>query len=277
MNKNKEMIIYRSEIEHNISPPKINYEIAKKLNIIKYSNELVIYNAKMKLLSQINGQKVPDDKSTQWNFDLNLEFIIRKEKDEERKLYHKINEKEKDVKNAENNYQHKSIISSNYTPTFLTNLKNTEKTNFTELIKDKLRIINLSNVKKSIIKDEENEINKYIENHKFPYKNKIKNSMKIFMNQRGINKTEEKLNFKTIIDSENKTNLNKKSIFKERKITETKSLKLIPFTKSEFNDVRFLYCKNEFNEHINEMENPLKLIMGRSTKRYRLPKLKFNY
>ena len=277
MNKNKEMTIYRSEIEHNISPPKINYEIAKKLNIIKYSNELVIYNAKMKLLSQINGQKVPDDKSTQWNFDLNLEFIIRKEKDEERKLYHKINEKEKDVKNAENNYQHKSIISSNYTPTFLTNLKNTEKTNFTELIKDKLRIINLSNVKKSIIKDEENEINKYIENHKFPYKNKIKNSMKIFMNQRGINKTEEKLNFKTIIDSENKTNLNKKSIFKERKITETKSLKLIPFTKSEFNDVRFLYCKNEFNEHINEMENPLKLIMGRSTKRYRLPKLKFNY
>ena len=156
-------------------------------------------------------------------------------------------------------------------------MKNTEKTNFTELIKDKLRIINLSNVKKSIIKDEENEINKYIENHKFPYKNKIKNSMKIFMNQRGINKTEEKLNFKTIIDSENKTNLNKKSIFKERKITETKSLKLIPFTKSEFNDVRFLYCKNEFNEHINEMENPLKLIMGRSTKRYRLPKLKFNY
>ena len=87
------------------------------------------------------------------------------------------------------------------------------------------------------------------------------------------------MTFRTIDNTKNKTiiNNNNKYNYKERKITMAKSLKIIPFTKNEFNDVRFLHCKNEFNDNISEMENPIKLIMEKNSKRYKLPKLQINY
>jgi hypothetical protein len=55
----------------------------------------------MKLLSQVKGQKVSVDKSSSWNYEINLEYIIRKEKEEQRKLYNKILPKEKEIKISE--------------------------------------------------------------------------------------------------------------------------------------------------------------------------------
>ena len=311
-NTQKEGIIYRCEIEPNLKPPKLNYQFAKKGDIINYSNEIIIYNAKIKLLSQIKGQKVSEDKSSPWNYDVNLEYILRKEKEEQRKLYNKINEREKDIKNSEKSFQHLSLISNNYSPTFLTNLKNGDKKNFGEIIKEKLRVINLSNVKKAIIKNDELQINKYIENHKFPNnkkmltlndtemenkeKNKIKYKIKLKedldkMGQKNLNKiinkkllyksenkTQEKLVFNTIDNLNDNFGVNNKFNLKERKITLTKSSKFIPFKKSEFNDIRFLHCKNEFDEKINEMVNSLQLIIEKNPKIiFKLPKLNTNY
>ena len=307
-NTQKEGIIYRCEIEPNLKPPKLNYQFAKKGDIINYSNEIIIYNAKIKLLSQIKGQKVSEDKSSPWNYDVNLEYILRKEKEEQRKLYNKINEREKDIKNSEKSFQHLSLISNNYSPTFLTNLKNGDKKNFGEIIKEKLRVINLSNVKKAIIKNDELQINKYIENHKFPNnkkmltlndtemenkeKNKIKYKIKLKedldkMSQKNLNKiinkkllykSEEKLVFNTIDNLNDNFGVNNKFNLKERKITLTKSSKFIPFKKSEFNDIRFLHCKNEFDEKINEMVNSLQLIIEKNPKIiFKLPKLNTNY
>ena len=311
-NTQKEGIIYRCEIEPNLKPPKLNYQFAKKGDIINYSNEIIIYNAKIKLLSQIKGQKVSEDKSSPWNYDVNLEYILRKEKEEQRKLYNKINEREKDIKNSEKSFQHLSLISNNYSPTFLTNLKNGDKKNFGEIIKEKLRVINLSNVKKAIIKNDELQINKYIENHKFPNnkkmltlndtemenkeKNKIKYKIKLKedldkMSQKNLNKiinkkllyksenkTQEKLVFNTIDNLNDNFGVNNKFNLKERKITLTKSSKFIPFKKSEFNDIRFLHCKNEFDEKINEMVNSLQLIIEKNPKIiFKLPKLNTNY
>ena len=320
LNKNNnsdenEGIIYRCEIEPNIKPPKLNYEFAKKTDIINYSNEIVIYNAKIKLLNQIKGQKVSEDKSSVWNYDINLEYILRKEKEEQRKLYNKITEKEKDIKNSERNFQHLSLISNNYSPTFLTNLKKEEKKHMNEIIKEKLRTINLSEVKKIIINNEEKSINKYIAKHKFPNKNnnnnliinkeesdikeknkikfkinlkeeykklkeknfnKIINKKKIYL--KGENKTQEKLVFNTIDNSSDIMRYNNnKSSFKNKKINLAKSLKFIPFTKSEFNDVRFYNCKKEFDEKINDLVNPLKLIFDKNPKLLKLPKLNTNY
>ena len=84
-NMPKEGIIYRRDIEEFVKSPKLDFENAKRSNIINYSNDLVIYNAKIKLLSQVKGQKVPDDKSSPWNYDINLEYIQRKEKEDRRK------------------------------------------------------------------------------------------------------------------------------------------------------------------------------------------------
>ena len=315
-NSENEGIIYRCEIEPNIKPPHLIYEYAKKSDIVKYSNEIVIYNAKLKLLSQIKGQKVSEDKSSPWNYDVNLEYILRKEKEEQRKLYNKISIKEKDIKISERSFQHLSLINSNYSPTFLTNLKKGEKNNFNEIIKEKLRTINLSKVKKIIVKNEEKEINKYITNHKFPNKNnnnnltltkeesdiiernkirfktklkeeyeklKEKNLNKIVNRKiylKSDNKTQEKLVYNTI---ENSSDINRynnkinKSGFKDRKSNLAKSLKFLPTTKSDFNDIRFLNCKNEFDEKINEMVNPLKLIFMKNPKLLKLPRLSTNY
>ena len=309
-NKRKNMIIYRCEIE-SIQSPKLNYSIAIKRDIINYSKEIIIYNAKLKLLSQIKGQKVPMDKSSPWNYQINLGYIIRKEKEEQRKLYNQIIPKEKDIKNSENNFQHLSLINENYIPAFLTNLKTEGKLQFNKYIKDKLRVIDLSSVKKDILQAEKDELNKYIEKRKFPNKNKKiltlidtekeqkemnkkkfklklieelnilkeKNNEKILNKRKfnkGINKTEEKLVFNTLDNSPRNCFSNRFNI-KEKKLYINRSSKLIPFPKSDFNDVRFLQCKNEFDEKINEMANPLKLICEKNPKLFKLPKLNTNY
>ena len=310
-----EGIIYRCEIEPNLQSPKLNYQFAKKRDIINYSNEIVIYNAKVKLLSQIKGQKVSEEKSSSWNYDVNLEYILRKEREEQRKLYNKIRENEKDIKNSERSFQHLSLISSNYNPTFLTNLKNGDKKQFNANIKEKLRVINLSNVKKAIVKNEDEEINEYIERRKFPNKNlnqkivtlsdpemdsKEKNKIKIKIKLedelnklkennnnknvnkktllKNVNKTEEKLIFNTIDNSNDKVRYSNIFNLKNRNIKLTRSSKFIPFKKREYNDVRFLYCKNEFEEKINEMVNPIQLIIEKNPKiLFKLPKLNTNY
>ena len=309
-NNQNQMTIYRCEIE-SMQSPKLDYSIAKKRDIINYSKEIIIHNAKLKLLSQVKGQKVSVDKSSPWNYEINLEYIIRKEKEDQRKLYNKIIPREKDIKISENNFQHVSLINKNYSPTFLTNLKTEEKIQFNKYIKEKLRTINLSNVKKDVLNNEKEEINKYIEKYKFPNKNKkilniidtekeqkelnkkkfklkLKEELNIIKEKnlekilnkkkfiKGINKTEEKLVFNTI-DNAQSNNFSNKFNIKERKIYINKSSKLIPFPKSDFNDVRFLQCKNEFDEKINEMANPLKLICERNPKLFKLPKLSTNY
>ena len=310
--KEKEGIIYRSEIEPNLKCPKINYEIAKKRDIIDYSKEIIIYNAKKKLLSQIKGQKLLKDKSSLWNYDINLEYILRKEKEEQKKLYKKISGKQKDIKNSEKNFQHVSLINKNYTPTFLTHLKTEDKNHINDIIKEKLRVIELSNVKKNIDKNEEEEIDKYIQNHKFPNQNKKRLSIsktelenkqnnkikfQLRLNEelnklkeknnnkninrriylKGINKTEEKLVFNTI-DNSSKSNQNIFNIKnKKASLSTTKSSKLMPFPYREFNDMRFVHCKNEFDEKISEMINPIKLIIEKNPRIFRLPKLNTNY
>ena len=108
---------------------------------------------------------------------------------------------------------------------------------------------------------------------------KEKNNEKI-LNQRkftlGTNKTEEKLVFNTINNSQSNYFENKFNI-KEKKMYLNRSSKLIPFPKKEFNDIRFLQCKNEFEEKIHEMDNHLKLIYEKNPKLFRLPKLNTNY
>ena len=164
-----ETIIYRCQIEQNLKMPLLNYENAKRNDIIKYSNDMMEYNAKVKLQSLIMGQKLMEDKSSVWNYNVDYEYIIRKEKEEFRKLYTKIKEKEKDVKNSENNFQHLSIINNNYKPLYLNKLKSKEKIQFSDFIKEKLRIINLSSNKRKIMITEEKEIINYAEKSKYPH------------------------------------------------------------------------------------------------------------
>ena len=275
----KECIIYRCEIEPNLKIPEINYANANRSDIINYSNKILEYNAKVKLQSQIMGQKIMPSKSSPWNFDVDYASIFRKEKEDLKKLFVKIREKEKEVKESENNFQHISIISNSYTPNFLNNLKNKEKLKFNENIKDKLRIIDLSNAKKNILRDEENEINKYIEKHKYPHnllsiqREKLKNNEKKKENKRSID-NKILINKRDLIPPELKSLNTIETTNRSRRIFVNKSLNALP---AEFHDLRFLECKNQFDEKYNEISNPLKLILKKYPKKKRiLPKLTQN-
>ena len=71
----EETIIYRCQIEPNLTIPQINYEKAKRNDIIKYSNDILEYNAKMKLKSQIMGQNIMPDKSSLGTIMLIMEIL----------------------------------------------------------------------------------------------------------------------------------------------------------------------------------------------------------
>jgi len=237
------------------------------------------YNAKVKLQSQIMGQKIMPSKSSPWNFDVDYDSMIRKEKEDLQRLYAKIREKEKEVKESENNFQHISIISNNYTPNFLNNLKNKEKSKFNENIKDKLRIIDLSNAKKNVLREEENEIKKYIEKHKYPHnllsiqRDKIKNNEKKKDNKASLDNKVMVMK-KDLIPPELKSLNTIETTGRSRRIFINKSLNALP---AEFHDIRFLECKNQFDEKFNEISNPLKLILNKYPKKKRLlPKLSQN-
>jgi hypothetical protein len=277
----KECTIYRCEIEPNLKMPEINYANANRNDIIKYSNKILEYNAKVKLQSQIMGQKIMPSKSSPWNFDVDYESIFRKENEELKKLYLKIREKEKEVKESESSFQHISIISNSYTPNFLNNLKNKEKKKFNENIKEKLRIIDLSNAKKNVLREEENEIKKYMEKHRYPHN-------LLTIEREKAKKDDKKKENKASLD--NKILVKKKDLIppelkslntiettnrrSSRRIFVNKSLNSLP---AEFHDIRFLECKNQFDEKYNEISNPLKLILKKYPKKKRiLPKLSQN-
>ena len=280
----KEKIIYRCEIEPNIKMPQINYDNAKRNDIINYSDDILEYNAKIKLQSQINGQNILSDRSSQWNYDVDFSYIIRKEKEEFRKLYVKINGKEKEIKDAEKNFQHISITNKNYTPVYLNKLKSIEKLKFSDYIKERLRIINLSDNKKIMIKKEEKEIIEYTENNKYPHnlsplqksKSNLKYTIKIKeQTNNNIETLKSKSNNKKKIiplDLKSLNTIDKNTHIKRNKrIFYNKSLNAMTPT-NEFNDIRFLECKNQFDEKYNELSTPLRLIAKNYAKR-KLPKL----
>jgi hypothetical protein len=160
-------------------------------------------------------------------------------------------------------------------------LKNKEKIKFNENIKDKLRIIDLSNAKKNVLREEENEIKKYMEKHRYPHN-------LLTIEREKIKKDDKKKENKASLD--NKILVKKKDLIppelkslntiettnrrSSRRIFVNKSLNSLP---AEFHDLRFLECKNQFDEKYNEISNPLKLILKKYPKKKRiLPKLSQN-
>ena len=271
-------IIYRCEIEPNLKIPEIDYENAKRNDIINYSYEILEYNAKMKLISQINEQNVLPSKSSPWNYEADLEYIIKKDKEVFKQLYAKIKGKEKEIKEAEKNFQHISITSSNYTPIYLNKLKNNEKIKFSEYIKEKLRIINLSEAKRKLMKADKKEIQQYMEQHRYPHnlspvqKNNSKIKIKFNIKTKDSNSIKKKINpneIKNLNTIERSNDL----IRKNKRIFYNKSSNVMsPSLGNHFHDVRFLECKNQFNEKYNEISSPLKLLVKNYPK-IKLPKL----
>ena len=163
---------------------------------------------------------------------------------------------------------------------------------FSDFIKEKLRIMNLSNNKRKIMFTEEKEIIKYAEKHKYPHnlrpfhKSKSNKKENIFKNENS--KKIEKRNETLDNENQNKSNKNTinldlqsfntidNNIKKNRRILCNKSLNAMIPSYEKFRDLRFFDCKNQFDEKFNEISNPLKLIIKKYPKKIKLPKISKN-
>ena len=182
-----------------------------------------------------------------------------------------------------------SIFNSNYNPIYLNKLKSKEKIQLNDFIKEKLRIINLSSNKRKMIINEENEIIKYIKNHKYPHnlsplqqsdsinkKDNIKKKKTNINNRNEILNTKNNNNIKSIPLELKSFNTIDNNNTKKRRIFCNKSLNTLTPSYETFHDLRFLECKNEFEVKINELSEPLKIMIKNYPKKIKLPKLSKN-
>ena len=268
--ENNFRIIYRDTIEKYLKIDPLDFKKATRSQIAEYSTKVLEYSAKKKLQDQLLGRKLPLGKSTTWNLEIDINELMNKENYELNKLISKVNALEEDINTTENIYQNTSIFNSSYKPLYLNNVNDKEKDELTKVINNKIVNTNLSMVKKYMKIKDERDIRKY-ENKKYhkkknlsPIKQSVStNAMKIKIHEEGKGRM-------NTLDCEKRQ--------KRFKIPCNKSVNVYRKLGTEFHDQRFQVCKNQFDERINELSEPIKNLFLSIPKRGKLlPKLNINF
>ena len=148
-------IIYRKDVKFDYEPPKINKLEDRRQELIRYSNEILIYSVKEKLKLPKYYQEIPYDKSTLWNYEIDIDNLKKINEENISILNRKVSNKEKEINITENNFQHYSINTKNYFPKYIKDLDDqNEKDKIKESISSKINDVNLALNKKNKIKDE---------------------------------------------------------------------------------------------------------------------------
>ena len=186
-------IIYRDDIE------KKNFNI--KNSIMRIRQDHPIINSYSKLITELNAKerlylitknsKIGNNKSNNFNFNINIELIENIENDKFKKLFDEIKKKNENLQLTSKNLQSIQIFSENYNPTFLNDFNEEKISEFSNTLNQKMRNIKLATSKLKLEKS------KY----------------EIFEKE---NKRSSVINLKEVMKSLNlKTNENKK-IFKDK-------------------------------------------------------------
>jgi hypothetical protein len=171
-------IIYRKSVVFEPDPPKIKRFENRQKELIRYSNAIFIYTVKEKLRIPKYEKDIPVDKSTQWNYQIDIENIKKLNEENLSKLIRLVGNKEKEINTAETNFQKYSINSKGYLPKYIKDLEPNEKDKIKDSISRKINDVNLSWNKREKIKKEINEITKTDKNNS----NNINNKENIFLN-----------------------------------------------------------------------------------------------
>jgi hypothetical protein len=150
-------IIYKEDITGPIEIPKINYDEASHNDIVAFYDDISEYNAKIQLLSSAKGQKIANNRSNPWCYDVNVKLLLEKNEQEVKELIEIVNKKESETNQAEKQHQQLSIFHNNYSPVFIDNLDRDEKYELKNQINAKIRNINLA-ISKSIMLQKEMEV-----------------------------------------------------------------------------------------------------------------------
>ena len=280
-------IIYRDSNSKMNNPLQFNSFINKNPFII--SNDICEYNARQKLNKFIKNTDILPFKSTNWNYDLDINHFLKKQNEEFEILLNNVNKKEKEIIQTEKLFLKNSIFSKGYKPLFIKNLSEEEKKEFNQILEDKIKNIKYSIRKKNIlncqndsIRNIENKID-FLKNKintistgqmKSKFKNlKLNNSKNFFAKRYKLPKLVMTFSEKNF-DNENKAT--KSSLFKTKKTFSCSDLlneeleykkdnvlgknnlaKLKKEKKFKFSDNRFEKCLNSFDQNLDKLSNPL--------------------
>jgi len=146
-NNLKEHIIYRKDI-HNFKYSKVrdilNNMRKNKSSITDYCNKIAEINAEEKLYLMNKNQKMPEDKSSIWKFEPDLNEIKEKTK---KKYDDKLLELFKKDDDYLYNNKYELITSNNYYPLFIKQMDEDELENYSHALNSKIRKMQLTSSK----------------------------------------------------------------------------------------------------------------------------------
>ena len=297
-------IIYR-DYNDKILNPYLNYKSLINNNPFLVSNDICEYNAKLKLKKFTNNIEILPFKSTNWNYNIDINYYLNKKQEEFSLLLKNVNKKEKEIIQTEKLFLTNSIFSNDYKPLFIKNLNEEEKKIFDEILEDKIKSIKYAIRKKNILNCQ-NESVKNIERIIETNKRKIfhtlsTDQMKIKYQDLKAATTNTNFDYKKpklkklVLYSpkkrekfDNVSVTTKNSFYKTKKSVsssydifnkdlESKKDFIIPKINilikkknkkhKKFNDIRFEKCLNTFNQKYKELNSPLDYLINNQKKK----------
>ena len=284
--------IYRDNtLKNSLKIPEFDPENISNKNAFLISNDILEYNAKLKLYNISARTNVPNNKSTLWNYDIDINFILNKKKEDINELINKVKIKEKEIIETEIAHKTSNIYNPDYQPIFIRNLDEQQKEDLTEIINEKIKNIKFA-ISKSQISKCENENMKNLYNYTpfLPKPSKDKKTSLINISS----KKNKKLKKKPLSEIKIDTDVNNKDIKTKTKFSSTtedgfiqknnKNKNSKRTTKSvekkwyiKYNDQRIQKCLNQFTERLFELQKPFELLYNnRNIKKNILPKINQN-
>ncbi len=211
--------IYRHNIiKKKLKLPEFDPEYIPNNNAFMISNNILEYNAKVKLYNLSLSENVPHNRSTLWNYDIDINFILNKKKEDINELINKVKIKEKEIIETEIAHKTSNIYNPDYQPIFIRNLDEQQKEDLTEIINEKIKNIKFAISKSQISKCEnENMKNLYNYTRFLPKPSKDKKTSLINISS----KKNKKLKKKPLSEIKIDTDVNKKDIKTKTKFSST--------------------------------------------------------
>ena len=295
-------ILYRKNIKYDSEPPQFKKNEDRAKELVRYSNAVLLYTVKEKLKIPKFSEEVPDNKSTLWKYDVDVEYLKKISEEEISIINRKVGNKEKEINVTETNFQKYSVNSKNYLPKYIKDLNQTEKDKIKESISNKIKDVNLAINKRAKVKREMDDISKI--DKKINTNANINPGDNILMNNKNdlnlfltplktiktksvTNKIKKEGNKLPLIEENTPNNVQSDKKDKKDKdgINVNKShrklnnnIKIVQSPRkyhyignifknySESNEDKFKEYKNQFDEKINEIMGPIEFIKLRKKK-----------
>ena len=288
MKKKFPFIIYRKDAKFEKKPIKIKQKgikgINRKEDLIKESYSVLIETVKEKLRQPKFSKEIPEDKSTLWKYEINLNKLKEIEEENFLKIEENVKKKEEEINITEKDFIQFRIQDKNYIPKYINDLSMDKKDRLKLIISKKLKDVNLSYSKKDLIKTEKKKISKEKEAKGISINNILssfnnKKDVNIFItpirpiktNIIGDNQNKEKNELPIIMEKKSEDQKNKNiikfnnnmKIINRNKISHSPSRYINNFKSEIFNYVhmskedKFKEYKIQFDEKLNEIKKPM--------------------